>query len=240
MEIVYVENCESTNSTLREFSKKNAKSWTVVWTKNQTKGKGYSGNAWHSEPNQNIACSLLIKTELDHQELIYFNMWVCNCISAFLSNLSSDVYVKWPNDIILKNKKIGGILLETFKHQKSLNIIVGFGLNVNQENFEHLPHAGSLKTLIGKSFQLDEILSGILTELKNCYPLVEEKRWVEIINSYNENLYRRNKVSNFVYNQIPCIGLILGVEKDGSLLLKLENGEIKSFIHKEIEFVYES
>ncbi|MFV0505017.1 MAG: biotin--[acetyl-CoA-carboxylase] ligase, partial [Lachnospirales bacterium] len=102
MEIYKYDSLSSTNSELMELSKKNAKSWTVVWTSHQTQGKGYSGNHWESEKDKNLAVSILIKSKIDYFELIYLNQWVCNVLYRYLHQFSDDVSVKWPNDIILK------------------------------------------------------------------------------------------------------------------------------------------
>ncbi len=239
MEILRFESLPSTNSELSDLSKKNAKSWTVVWTSNQTSGKGYAGNIWQSEKDENLAVSVLIKSDLTYDELIYFNQWVCNVLANFLKEFSSDVAVKWPNDIILKNKKICGVLIETHKSDNQLNIITGIGLNVNQTNFEFLPKAGSLATQLDQKFDLEEILSGLLTKLERFYSLIENKEWEKILEDYNQNLFRKNQISNFKENNRQFEGIILEVDERGMLWIEdIHSHEIRCFQHKEIEMIY--
>lgn len=238
MEILRLKSIPSTNSALLEMSKKSAKSWTAVWTSHQTSGRGYAGNVWVSQKDKNIAVSVLIDSELGYDELIYFNQWAAVCIRNFLSDYISDIYVKWPNDILAHNKKIVGVLIETHKSHNSLKIILGIGLNVNQKEFPDLTHASSLALLGGKDFDLEEILSGLLTNLKNHYWVVENKDWKTILEDYNHYLFRRNQISLFKINGEIQQGIIRKVDEKGLLWVEFEKGNLQSFQHKEIEMIY--
>lgn len=238
MEIIRYKSAESTNSLLLELSKKSAKSWTVIWTSNQTAGKGYAGNEWILEKDKNIALSLLIKCDLAYEELIYFNQWVCNAVAKALADYSDQVFVKWPNDIIIDNKKVSGILIETHKSDGQLNIVVGIGLNVNQINFKNFPKAGSMATQIGKEFDLDVILSALLTELEHSYDWIENKEWDSISKNYHSKLFRIGEWSDFKESNGEFKGIIQGVNRFGQLEVKLEDGEVKRFAHKGIEMFY--
>lgn len=238
MEIYHFESLPSTNSKLLELSKKNAKSWTVVSTFEQTAGKGYSGNQWTSEPNKNIAVSVLIKSELNYSELIYFNQWLCNTVAEYLKRFSDEVYVKWPNDIIIHNKKVCGILIQTHRSESQLNIISGIGINVNQTNFKLLPKAGSLSTQSGQQFDLEEILSDLLTELVSSYRQIENREWENIFSNYNQNLFRLNQASEFMIKEEEFEAIIRGVDESGQLILENAAGELMKYPHKSIELIY--
>lgn len=238
MKIIKYNSIANTNSALLEMSKKDAKSWTAVWTSHQTEGRGYAGNKWEAEKDQNIALSLLIKSELSYQDLIYFNQWVCSSVAGVLSQYTDGVFVKWPNDIIVKDKKVCGVLIETHKSDNEMCIIVGIGLNVNQIHFENHPKAGSLATQTGRQFSLDEILADLLTHLKNDFKLMEEKRWEEISKGYHSVLYKRNQWNEFQSKGEYFQASIQSVDEFGRLVVLLKDGESKSFMHKEIEMIY--
>lgn len=238
MEIHQYDLASSTNTVLLEMSKKDAKSWTVVWTSNQTQGKGYAGNTWNSEKDKNLAVSILIKNDLDYKEMIFFNQWICISVCELLEKYSDDVCVKWPNDIIIKNKKVCGILIETHKSEDQLNIIVGIGLNINQTQFENLQKAGSLATQTNQFYDIEEILSCLLTKLENSYSLIENKEWDFIIKNYNSKLFRKDKVSVFKKGNELFNGIIQFVDDAGLLNLKLEDESVYKFKHKEIELLY--
>lgn len=238
MEILKYKSVSSTNTILLDLSKKNAKSWTVVWTSEQTDGRGYTGNRWVSEPGKNIAVSVLIKCELKYAELIYFNKWVCNVLYEVLTDYSDEVFVKWPNDIILKNKKVGGVLIETHKANNELNIVTGIGLNVNQINFKSFPNASSLAIQTEREYNLEEILADLLTKMEKTYDLIETKKWNQISEAYNAHLFRRNKISSFKKDETVFEGEILEVNEFGQLKVLLNDASIKVFNHKEIELIY--
>ncbi len=238
MEIHQYDSIPSTNTVLLEMSKKDAKSWTVAWTSKQTRGKGYAGNIWDSENGKNLAFSLLIKSDLTYEELIFFNQWICNSICEFLRNYTKEVFVKWPNDIIIKNKKVCGVLIETHKSDNQLNIITGIGLNINQINFQNLPKAGSLATETDQMYDIEEILSGLLTKLENSYYQIQNKEWDFIMGNYNSKLFRKNKISVFKAGDKLFNGIIEFVDEAGLLNVKLEDDSIHKYKNKEIELLY--
>jgi BirA family biotin operon repressor/biotin-[acetyl-CoA-carboxylase] ligase len=238
MDIHKFESIPSTNSALVEFSKKNAKSWTVFWTSNQTNGRGYSGNQWLIQPDENLAVSVLIKSELAYQELIYFNQWVSNCLQESISEYGGNVCVKWPNDIILNDKKVCGVLIETHKSGNELNMIVGMGVNVNQMEFGDLSKATSLAKIHQRKFEIEEILSALLTKMVNSYSLVLEKDWSTIRDHYNIHLFRKNEISTFRRDGEEFEGIIRSVDEYGLLEVELKDLSICKFQHKEIELDY--
>src|SRR5690606_21661030 len=162
----------------------------------------------------------------------------CYSVANYLSQFSDEIYVKWPNDIIIQNKKVCGILIETHKSDNELNIVSGIGVNVNQTNFQNLDKAGSLKTQTQKEFDLKEILSGILTELKNNYEWVEAKDWEKIKNLYNQRLFRVNQISLFKKEEKEFQGIIRGIDKFGQLMVETSDGKTHPFKYKEIELKY--
>lgn len=238
MEIYYFESVPNTNTALLDLSKKGAKSWTVCWTTDQTQGRGYAGNEWKTEEGKNIAVSFLINRELSYKELICFNQWVCNTICRYLSEFSDEVFAKWPNDVIIRNKKVCGILIETYKSENQLSIVVGIGLNINQNNYSGLPKAGSLFTQTGKEYNIEEILSGLLTEMESSFKQIENKEWKTINLTYNHNLFRLSQVSTFLKDHREFKGIIRGVDEHGRLAVEDHLGRVHFYQHKEIELKY--
>lgn len=238
MDIIYFESISSTNSALIEASKKSAKSWTIYWTTNQTQGRGYAGNVWEAKVNENLAFSLLINSDLDYVDLVGFNQWVSVVLCKYFLTLEEDVFVKWPNDIIIKNKKVCGVLIETYKSVNQLNIVVGVGVNVNQNDFHALPKAGSLFTQTERKFEIKEILSDLLTAFQNEFHFIEKKQWNLISEMYNSHLFRKGIESKFKIGEEEISGIIENVNENGDLEVKFQNGEIKTFKTKEIELIF--
>src|SRR5690606_23125860 len=139
-----------------------------VVANHQTNGRGQQGAGWDSEPEKNLTFSLLFQDlELPAHEHFKLNATISLTLLGFLEeNGLKNLSVKWSNDILSGNFKIAGILIEnTLKNGKIKDSIIGIGLNVNQENFPGLLQAASLKSLLGKDFDLDDLLKTLVEEI---------------------------------------------------------------------------
>ena len=237
MEIITFDSLPNTNDYLRELTKKGAKSWTVIHAFNQTEGRGYAGNVWKVEQNLNLTFSLLIKSKLEYKDLIVLNEWVAYCLFVHLKNYTSNVEIKWPNDIIVNNKKLCGILIENFKLGEEMNSIVGIGVNLNQTDFNQFPKASSLANETDKSYDIVSFLTELLLVFKNNFQLIEENSFELIHNLYNEHLFKRNIQANFKIDGELVSGKIISCTKQGTLLVKI-NGECREFLHKQLELIF--
>ena len=124
----------------------------VVFSENQTDGKGQRGNSWITERGKNLTFSLFLKPSILISTQFVLSKIVSLSIVDFLMEMGvKDVKIKWPNDIYCGDKKIAGILIEnTISEGKINNCIVGIGLNVNQVNFDSsIQNATSLKLELG-------------------------------------------------------------------------------------------
>ncbi|MDB9853163.1 biotin--[acetyl-CoA-carboxylase] ligase, partial [Flavobacteriaceae bacterium] len=170
MNVIKLSAIDSTNDYLKtNFLDKTKNDIHVVYTFNQTKGRGQRGNTWNSEPEKNLAFSIAFfpnkfKVENHFRINIIFSLFILNTLKSLQI---PDIKIKWPNDIMSGNKKICGILNELkIKGSKIEKIIIGFGLNINQENFENLPGASSLKLIKQIDYNLNEITMLFVQNLK--------------------------------------------------------------------------
>lgn len=237
MNFISFDSLSSTNEYLIDLSKKDANSWTVIHAKNQTKGKGYAGNEWKVVAGQNLTFSFLLKTDYTFQEMIYFNEWVSSVISLFLQRYSTDTKVKWPNDIILNNKKVCGVLIENFRSNKVMNSIIGIGLNVNQTDFSQLPKATSLQKITDKIYDIKEIMTDLMSLFYEQYSILESKNFEQIHEKYLQNLFKKDQISQFRLNGKIINGVIKNVNDAGNLMIEI-NSVLKEFKHKEIELIF--
>jgi len=234
--ILYTKSAESTNDTILEFVDPKSNGIFAVYTFNQTCGRGQYGNTWHMQKDENIAYSFAIKTKQIKLNDVIFNFYTANILSDFIAKITRiNTRLKWPNDVILKNKKISGILIEKIKIKNTEYYIAGMGINILQKNFEDLSSAGSIKTLTGLDIDLH-------TFAKELHSFICKKIFVfpnkeKILTNYNENLFRRNEISVFEINNIRQNGIIRFVDSDGFLNIELESG-MKKFFHKEISMLY--
>ncbi len=243
MKLIKLDAIDSTNEFLKGLSNDiSTQNFTIVTAETQTNGKGQMGSKWVSESSKNLIVSILIKKILSNINQIFdLNIAIALSIYEALDFFDiNDLSIKWPNDIMSGKKKIAGILIEnTIKSDNSINSIIGFGLNVNQTNFNDLPNASSLKTVMKQDFDKEIILNKILefikkniSELKNHN---QEKLWV----SYNEKLFKKGKIMPFENNtQEKFMGIIQNVSRSGKLQLLIENDIIQEFEIKEIVMIY--
>ncbi|WP_313791463.1 biotin--[acetyl-CoA-carboxylase] ligase [Lacinutrix neustonica] len=201
MRIIKLDAIDSTNTFLKEISSAEAlEDYTVVTAKVQTKGKGRMGNAWNSKSSKNLTFSVfkyLNGVTFDNQ--FYLSIVVALAITRTLKAYNiPKLFVKWPNDILSADKKVGGILIENVIKKNSLAYsIIGIGLNVNQIEFEQLPRASSLKKISGQTYDLDEILQQVLIHLNHYFTLLDAGNTEVLRAAYESQLFRKNKPSTF-------------------------------------------
>lgn len=234
--LFYLKECSSTNDEISKFLLYGDSDFIAVHTFNQTKGRGQYGNTWSSTAEKNLAYTLAVKAEHFTVSDFMFNYYTAIAIRDFLANLTDfDVKIKWPNDMILKNKKIVGILIEKKKFNQNQYFIVGTGFNILQEKFE-ISNAGSLLTQIGRCFDLNDFtlqLHDFLTEKLKNIPSEEE-----ILKLFNANLFRKDEISVFEIEKTRQNGIIKKADEKGELWIDLENDGLQSFYHKEVKLLY--
>jgi len=245
MNIIKLNAIPSTNTFLKDLSAtKKVENFTTVVAENQTKGKGQRGNVWMVEEGKNLTFSTLIN-DFSIQK---FNPFVLNILVPVsivqvlekydLHNLK----IKWPNDILAENKKIGGILIEnTFKQIDKIEVIIGIGLNVNQTSFDDLPKASSILLLSGQFKNKEELLEKIVQQIEvNYNQLVDglktEKYFWEV---YHQYLFRKDIPSVFQdVTQKKFQGIISKVTTEGKLEVLLEDDSFQQFDIKEVTLLY--
>ena len=242
MKIFRLENLTSTNDYLKTLVKTSSlEDFTVVLTNHQSNGKGQRGSKWISEAGKNLTFSVYkVHHQLPVQDHFMMNIVVSLAVFKVLSDLKTpNLKVKWPNDIMSGNKKIGGILIENSVQSSLLkHSIIGIGLNVNQTDFKELPNASSLNKLTGLTFDLDKLLQSILREIKNYYNYIETQQPDELKHQYLKHLYRVNEVSTFQSKEGTYFsGMIKNINDYGLLVVELEDDKVKTFDIKEIKLM---
>lgn len=233
--LIYFNNCASTQDELIDFLNQHylSEDFLAVYTFNQTKGRGQYGNSWENLPEENLAYSFALKTKNINVSDTCFNFYTAILVRDFIANLTkTEVKIKWPNDLILKNKKICGMLFEKNKNY----FVVGIGINILQENFKNLPKAGSVLRQTGLSFELKAFTESLHQYLFEH--LVQKEIPNNILELYHLHLYRKNEVSVFEKNEVRQNGIIKNVDENGYIWIDLENEGLQKFFHKEIELLY--
>lgn len=218
------EQVESTNVEALRLAELGTPHGTVILANHQTAGKGRLGRTWHSPANTNLYASLIL-TQKPHRSCLSWiplttGVAVAEAIEA-AANLS--VSLKWPNDIVLGNKKLGGILCESStKGPSAWNVIVGIGINVNWEK-EHFP--GALKNTatslaIEAQHQIDRrvLFTTLLSRLETNYERLLSSDLSSLQSSY---VSRSSTIGRHVHVQLATgetiDGFAINIGSEGEL-----------------------
>ena len=242
MKLIKLDAIDSTNDFLKSLaSKDEPDNFTVVTAENQTKGKGQMGAKWQSESGKNLVMSVLVKDFLyNNEEVFNLSVIVSLAVINALKTLNiPKLSIKWPNDIMSYNKKVGGILIEnTLKSDGRIVSVVGIGLNVNQTNFDHLPNASSLAVICKTQFNKNVLPFLIVEKIKENIESWEADSadfWKEYFNS----LFRKGVPMPFknLKNE-NFMGIIQGVSPVGKIQILLEDDSVSEFEIKEVQMLY--
>ncbi|MFG4001958.1 biotin--[acetyl-CoA-carboxylase] ligase [Flavobacterium aquidurense] len=242
MKLIKLDAIDSTNDFLKSLaSQDEPDNFTVVTAENQTKGKGQMGSKWQSESGKNLVMSVLVKDFLyDNEQVFNLSVIVSLAVINALKSLNiPKLSIKWPNDIMSYNKKVGGILIEnTLKSDGRIVSVVGIGLNVNQTNFEHLPNASSLAVICETHFDKNALPFLIVEKIKENIESWEDNTsdfWKEYFNS----LFRKGVPMPFknLKNE-NFMGIIQGVSSVGKIQILLEDDSVSEFDIKEVQMLY--
>lgn len=227
----------STNDDILHLLKNDDQKIIGAYSFHQKKGRGQYGNSWESEKNLNIAFSIAVPTNLVEISDSLFNFYTAILFRSFIDNLTNKkIYIKWPNDLILNQKKIAGILIEKVKLKSQNYFIIGFGLNVLQTNFENFQNASSLLKESPIKYDLHAISENLFNYLENnMTPFLDEN---SIIQEFENHLFRKNIISVFEINEVRQNGIIKSVDNQGFLHVDLEIDGMKKFNNKEIKLLY--
>lgn len=243
MKIIKLDTVVSTNSFLKDLSVSAAlENFTIVVTQKQTKGRGQQKNKWLSEPYKNLTFSVftsLKDVKIIHKKYLNFAISLAIYRVLFDKNIPK-ISIKWPNDLMVANKKICGILIEnTFFGDQIKSTIVGIGLNVNQEKFPNsLRNVTSLKLATLKETDLNLLLHEILAELKTNIKLLESKDFHLLEKQYLNVLYKKNIPTMFKTSKDEIfMGIISGISDQGNLQIQLEDDSVKEFGIKEVSML---
>ena len=242
MKLIKLNAIDSTNAFLKGLaSKQELENFTVVSAESQTKGKGQMGAVWTAEASKNLIMSVLVKYFLlDASQIFNLNIAVSVAVIEVLESINiPDLSIKWPNDIMSYNKKIGGILIEnSIKSDGSIESIIGLGLNVNQTNFIDLPKATSLSLVCEVEFDRELLLQLIVDTFKQKIVYWKENE-IQFWKEYTHLLFKKGIPMPFAdENESHFMGIIQGVSDIGKLQVLLEDDSVAEFDIKEIQMLY--
>lgn len=243
MNIIKLNATASTNNYLKNLARKSVlQDQTAVITIHQTEGRGQRENSWYSKPEESLTFSLFKRFDsLNLREQFKINMAVSIQIKKVLTSLEiPQVSIKWPNDIMSANKKIGGILIEnTLKQQYIKHTVVGIGLNVNNEELPELPQGSSMRLQSGKCFLITGVFHSMVAYCFEELNKIESIPFSSYKNLYESILFRKDSISQFENSSGERFNAkIKGISEMGELILEHEKGFLKQIQIKELKMIY--
>ncbi len=240
---IYVYNeTSSTNDVALSLAEKYNSEGIVILTEGQTKGRGRLGRTWFFLPQKCILCSIILKSNILSERLNLLTIGVSVAISKAIREVTSLLaYIKWPNDVIIKGKKVCGILAEKRK-MKTGFIVIGFGINVNL-NKEDLPpdlcgKATSLKMECSKKVSRVELVQKVLFEIEKVYLYLEKGEGSLMFEEWKEMSSILGKQVRAILQNEVVEGQALGIDPDGALILRLDSGISKRITEGTIDYAY--
>ena len=232
----------STNDWLKnKLQSGNCHDGDVVWTMNQTKGRGQYSNVWSSDSQKNITFSVFKRfSGLNSDDSFLINCAVTLAIIETLEKFKiPNLKIKWPNDILSANNKIGGVLIENIIKGKKLNAsITGIGINVNQKSFIDLPSAGSMFLQTNKKYDLKKVFEELLETLDLFFNLLKKPEKVQLLSSFEKSMYKKGEWCQFKTNGSKFLGRIVGVSDDGLLIIEKKSKKLIQYRNGGVEMIY--
>ena len=227
--VIYLPATGSTNSDAWEHLDKDSQEGTLFVTDHQQDGRGRRQNKWASTPGKSLTFSFILYPQ---SPLDQFGLFPLLTGVSIIKGIESAVYIKpglkWPNDIMLSRKKMGGILIESKSTSDGLAVVVGVGLNINETD-QDFPepiknHATSLKIYLGEDYSREHILAEILNEFEQLYT----NQWGSIISNWYKYCIHEDSAVSFHTEEGKYEGVFQGIAANGHAEIMI-NGEIKRF-----------
>jgi len=233
--IYYLSTCSSTQDVAEKLALEGASEGTIVIAEKMEQGRGRLRRSWIASEGGLWFSVILKPTYVKNLQLITLAMGV-GVANGIRKSTGLEVKLKWPNDILLNDKKVGGILVEgKLEADKVHYIIVGIGINVNNVLPPELTYiATTLSEASGRKLHRIPIFLSILRELDNQYTLLIQGEERKITNEWKKLSSTINKMVEVVMDNESIRGLAVDLLPDGALLVKTERNELRKIYSGDI------
>lgn len=227
-EIMMFDRVDSTNRIALEMASQGLPGGIVILAEAQEKGKGRLGREWFSPEGMNLYFSLLLRPYQPARDFPLYSLATSVAlIEAIQRTTGLAVQIKWPNDVVLEDKKLAGILLESeVRGEQSPPLVVGVGVNVNIGLTDFPPElqrsATSLRIALGRPVDRADLLIELFNQLVEQYRLVDDKALlIQAVRQHCQTLGRRVRVQTA---RQEFEGWAEDLQEDGALLIRMGDG----------------
>ena len=234
----FAKETDSTNEWIKKLSKEGAPEGTLAVAEFQSAGKGRLGRSWQAPEGSSVMMSILLRPTFEPQYASMLTLVMGLSVAEAVRDTGVKVSIKWPNDVVVSHKKICGILTEMgLEKGRIREVVIGDGINVNLEEFpdELKDKATSLYLETGKKYDRNRLISLIMEKFERNYEKFTETCDLSpLIDDYNVMLANRNQPVRILDKINPYEGIAIGIDREGELLVKVADGEIRKVCSGEV------
>jgi BirA family biotin operon repressor/biotin-[acetyl-CoA-carboxylase] ligase len=233
---------DSTNSKAYQLALDGAEEGEVVVAESQEKGRGRLGRQWFSPPFLNLYLSVILRPKISPHQASLITLMAAIATADAIQKFSGFLpLIKWPNDILLRNRKVAGLLNEINSEMDRIHfVILGIGINLNMDekvfSKEIRTVATSLKIEMRQTISRKAFLQSLLQELEKWYTIFMKQGSAVILKAWRDRAHlkgRRVKVTSFGEK---LAGIAIDVDSDGALILETADGKRKRVVAGDIEY----
>ena len=228
----FAKETDSTNEWAKRLSQEGAPHGTLAVAEFQSAGKGRLGRRWQAPEGSSVMMSLLLKPEFAPGYASMLTVVMGLSVAQAMQKTGIEVSIKWPNDVVMSRRKICGILTEMgLNGTKIREVVIGVGINVNLKEIpsELQDKATSLYLETGKTYDRIQILAQVLECFEENYEtFIRTCSLSGMVEEYNKLLANRNQPVRILDPNQPWEGTALGINEQGELLVKDEQGTIQT------------
>ena len=235
-DIQVFEETTSTNDVIERLARDGVKEGVVVFAESQTKGRGRLGRKWVSPPRKGLWFSVLLRPDRRPQEITQLTVASATALRrAIQSHTGLKPEIKWPNDVLVRGKKVAGILTELSGELDHVRyVILGIGVDVNLTPGEFPPDlrklATSLKVELGKSVSRAELAVAVLRELDQDYARIASGQFAAVADEWEEHCTTIGHEVVIRTGERQIRGRAESLGEDGALLLRTDHGHLERIV----------
>jgi BirA family biotin operon repressor/biotin-[acetyl-CoA-carboxylase] ligase len=230
------EETSSTNDVAEKLARDGVKEGVVVFAESQTRGRGRLGRKWISPPRKGLWFSVLLRPDLRPQAATQLTVAAATALRrAILDHTGLAPEIKWPNDILIRGRKVAGILTELsaeLDHVKHLILGIGVDVNLAAADFpaDLRKLATSLKVETGRHVHRAELAARILRELDHVYERIHNRRFQEVADEWGQHCATLGRRVSIHIGERVLQGHAEALDEDGALLLRTQHGRLERVI----------
>lgn len=232
----------STNDVASLLIRNDAPEGTLVTAEAQTKGRGRQGRVWTTSQGKALAFSLVLKPKVSVQEIPGITLAAAVAVAQTLEEYGLKAQIKWPNDLLLKGKKVCGILTEMGpKHDKMQTVILGIGVNLNQAAKDFPAEIRSLATSVfrssGKHVDRVVFLQKLMKRFETVYGWINQKQFSKVLIEWRERSVTLGQKVKVTQATKSFEARVVDVDSRGFLLVKDQAGKVQTILSGDIEIL---